>query len=118
MELLHVSKYGLAQTVSQPLRPDNLGMLELSYHYQTWHDDYCKRKVQFRKRGNSIIITKTFIFNMMIFQLSEDNFLYGSYDEMNCKLLIPWTMKYIVVEKSSNLLQLKDPVCNVCKLWT
>ena len=67
VELLHVSKYGIAWSVSQPLRPDNLGMLELSYHYQTWHDDYCKRKVQFRKRGNFLIIIKKFIFNMMIF---------------------------------------------------
>ena len=36
----------------------NLNRLELSYRFQTLHDDSCSSSVQFRKRSNSIINTR------------------------------------------------------------
>ncbi len=36
----------------------NLGMLELSYRFQTLHVDSCKSKIRFRKFSNSIIVAR------------------------------------------------------------
>ena len=37
----------------------NLGMLDLSYQFQTWHVHFFNSKVQFRKRNNSKSISES-----------------------------------------------------------
>ena len=67
-------------------------MLEWSYGFQTLHDDSYNSKVRFKKRNNSIIITKNPILYMLIFFTF---FTTNSYpDHLIFGIMIPKTIRY------------------------
>ena len=54
--LILATLYGI---LVRPQRMNQTITLELSYQIKTWHDDFCYRKVQFRKCSDFQILTKS-----------------------------------------------------------